>query len=598
RFNEWLAKPAAGSDWFELFNTTNLPVDLSVISLSDDPSLIGQGMFRPAPLSFIGANGFVQWLADNSPGSGHNHVNFKLNALGDSLLLYAVDSGTNYTLVDSVSFGAQAADISVGRFPDGDANLIAFPGTASPGYANYLPLTNVVINEALAHTDPPLEDAIELHNPSASPVSILGWFLSNEAVPARKCQLTNAAPIPAGGYVVIYESQFNDGGSNAFTLNSAHGDAVWLTATTNGVETGARASVSFGASFNGVSFGRYIKSTGDSDFPAMAARTFGSDTPASLAEFRTGTGRTNTAPRVGPLVISEIHYQPPPTVVSGITNDNTLGEFIELTSLTNAVLPLYDPAYPTNRWRLSGAIDFTFPTNSSLAATGSLLVVSFDPKSNLTQLASFRTNYGVATNVPVFGPYLGKLGNVSDTLRLEKPDAVQLAPHPDAGFVPFVLIEQVAYEITNGWPADAAGTGKSLQRVRLNAYANDPANWHTATPTPGRLFTPLLTITAPTEGQRWSNFVFTVRGTARENIAGLSVAQVYCQINDGAWNAAATTNGWTNWMATISLLPGTNTVQAYAQDSAGNDSATGSVKLFCVVTNRLTVVTNGRGNVS
>ena len=55
------------------------------------------------------------------------------------------------------------------------------------------------INEALAHTDPPLEDAIELHNPTASPVSITGWYLSNSRDNLRKYQITNTAPIPAGG---------------------------------------------------------------------------------------------------------------------------------------------------------------------------------------------------------------------------------------------------------------------------------------------------------------------------------------------------------------------------------------------------------------
>jgi hypothetical protein len=130
--------------------------------------------------------------------------------------------------------------------PDGANNSVYLPRCASPTAAsNYRVLQNVVINEALAHTDPPLEDAIELHNPTASPVSINGWFLSNTKDHLRKYQITNAAPIPAGGFVVIYEYQFNNATTNAFTLKAAYDDEIWLTAMTNGVETGERATVEF-----------------------------------------------------------------------------------------------------------------------------------------------------------------------------------------------------------------------------------------------------------------------------------------------------------------------------------------------------------------
>jgi hypothetical protein len=50
-------------------------------------------------------------------------------------------------------------------------------------------------------------------------------------------------------------------------------------------------------------------------------------------------GTINTGPRVGPVVINEIRYHP------------AVGEeeFIELKNLTNGVVRLYDPNYPTNR---------------------------------------------------------------------------------------------------------------------------------------------------------------------------------------------------------------------------------------------------------
>ncbi len=477
RLNEWMPDPAQGDDWFELFNLTNRPVALSSISLTDEPSLAGRAKFRPAALSFIGANGFVKWIADNNAGDGRNHVNFALNDAGESLLLYGVASGTNFTLIDALGFGAQTNGVSSGRLRDGAANILAFPGTASPGFSNYRPLPSVVINEALTHTDPPLEDAIELHNLTAAPVNITGWYLSNSKDQLRKYQITNTTPIPAGGYAVLYEYQFNNGNTNAFTFKAAYADEIWLTAVTNSIETGERAAVEFGASFNGVSFGRVPTSQGV-DFWPLAARKFGVDSPATLAQFRSGTGLSNAAPVVGPIIINEIMYHPP-----GGTNGSEA--FIELRNNTASPVALYDPAFPTNRWKLGGGIAFTFPASVSLAANADLLIVDFNP-TNTTALTTFRTRYGISGSVPIYGPFSGSLANDGDSIELYRPDAPQPSAAPDAGFVPYVIADRVNYTDTAPWPNGAVdGGGLSLQRLAVNLYGNEPLNWVAATPTPG-----------------------------------------------------------------------------------------------------------------
>src|SRR5262249_54204829 len=55
RINEWMASPVTGPDWFEIFNSANLPVDLSGLLLTDDLTVAGTNQFRIAPLSFIDA---------------------------------------------------------------------------------------------------------------------------------------------------------------------------------------------------------------------------------------------------------------------------------------------------------------------------------------------------------------------------------------------------------------------------------------------------------------------------------------------------------------------------------------------------------------
>jgi hypothetical protein len=106
---------------------------------------------------------------------------------------------------------------------------------------------------------------------------------------------------------------------------------------------------------------------------------------------------------------------------------------------------------------------------------------------------------------------------------------------------------------------------------------------------------PALSITNLVSGQRLSNAVFTVKGTASDN---WQVGNVLCQIDGGGWNSATNINNWTNWSAGVTLVPGTNTVAAYSVDTSGNLSTTSSVSFQYVVTNQLGVRITGLGTIS
>src|SRR5207249_3265566 len=133
-------------------------------------------------------------------------------------------------------------------------NVVNFTTTVSPAESNYLPLSNAVVNEVLTHTDLPLEDAVEFYNPSASVVSIGGWFISNTPDDLKRYRVPDGTTIPAHGFKVFYEYQFNptNGSSTPFTFNSAHGDQACLSqADGSGNITGYRAQASFDAAANG-----------------------------------------------------------------------------------------------------------------------------------------------------------------------------------------------------------------------------------------------------------------------------------------------------------------------------------------------------------
>jgi hypothetical protein len=486
RFNEWMAEPSTGDPWFELYNLDPQPVDMTGVYLTADPSLLGQNAFTVAPLSFISGQDWVVWNADGHPSHGRNHVNFTLQNWGDSLRLYNVDS----TLIDAIDFGVQQPDRSEGRLPDGAGTISGFTSTSSPGEANYLALTNIVINEVLSRASLPLEQAIELANVGGSSVNIGGWYLSESQNAPQKYRIPDGTILPPNGYKVFYQYQFNPnpGTFPSFTLSAAQGAQVYLSvADSGGNLTGYRSSASFGPAEMGVSFGRFTNSTGI-EFVAQSRHTFGADSPANVGQFRGGTGLVNAYPKVGPVVINELMYHPA-TVVGTNLVENPDEEFVELFNLSSTNVALFDPAFPGNTWQLSSGINFSFPSGFIMLPQSYLLVVDFDPAANPATLSAFRARYGVSTNVPIFGPYAGRLSDEGESIELYKPDSPALAP--SAGFIPFILVDRVNYLPATPWPTAAAGGGASLQRRIPGNFGNDPLNWQADSPSAGRTNTPL-----------------------------------------------------------------------------------------------------------
>src|SRR5439155_1353458 len=159
----------------------------------------------------------------------------------------------------------------------------------------------------------------------------------------------------------------------------------------------------------------------------------------------------------GTVVINEIMYHP---LAIDVLEDNTQDEYIELFNITANNVTLFDPAAPTNTWKLAGGVDYTFPPNVTLSGGGFLLLINFDPVADPVALAEFRARYNLGAGVALFGPYNGKLSNTGESIGLYKPDPPQAPPHPDAGFVPYVLVEHIDFLSIAPWPAGADGTGK------------------------------------------------------------------------------------------------------------------------------------------
>ena len=309
----------------------------------------------------------------------------------------------------------------------------------------------ILINEVLTNSALPLVDSIELYNSTNAPVDVSDWWLSDSGSNPKKYRIPVGTVIPPGGYVTFTEAQFNPtpGVGNSFSLNS-NGEEVYLySGDASGNLTGYALGFSYQAADENVGFGRHVNSVGEESFPVQSART---------------PGAANAGPQIGPLVINEIQYFP----AVG------LDEYVEIRNVSASAVNLWDPANPTNTWKLTG-LDFVFPANTTIPAGGYALIVGLSP-------SAFRTKYAIPASVQIFAT-AGILNNSGQRLTLEKP----APPYVNGAqtVVPFVIVDSVRYSSVAPWQSGAAGGGSSLQRSSGSSFADDPANWGTGGLTPG-----------------------------------------------------------------------------------------------------------------
>ncbi|MFT5853324.1 MAG: hypothetical protein ACI8XO_000565 [Verrucomicrobiales bacterium] len=398
----------------------------------------------------------------------------------------------------------------------------------SPTAAGAGPDGRIIINEVLSHTDLPEKDSIELFNTTGSAINISGWILSddNGVYPSFAISSTT---LGAGVYTVFDEDDFNPtptgtiiaysgtlaaapttlnvsghglatgdtisiegyGGISAyndtfevtvtdannftidtpfldnhstkgnwisgrpFGLSASRGEDLWLLETDgSGRPIKFVDKVDFAAAFNGETLGRWPDAAGTGTLVSMTSNTLGS---------------VNLGAQVGPVIISEVMYQP-----DAPAEDNL--EFVEI---CNAGIVTENLA----NWRLRGGADFDFTVSHSLAPGGLLVVVAFDPIAQPLETAAFRSAYGIDATIPLVGPFTdGPLGNGTGTVRLQHPDT---PPAGDPGFYPQVTEDEVIYSSDAPWPPDAEGNGDSLNRAGAELFGNFASSWTAESPTPG-----------------------------------------------------------------------------------------------------------------
>lgn len=101
------------TDWIELYNRTNKQISLYGMYLSDDMG--SKRKFAIPAGTYIEPYGFVAIWADGLPSKRYIHAPYKLASSGGELILVTQDN----IVFDSISYGPQTEDISIGRCYDG-----------------------------------------------------------------------------------------------------------------------------------------------------------------------------------------------------------------------------------------------------------------------------------------------------------------------------------------------------------------------------------------------------------------------------------------------------------------------------------------------
>ena len=254
-------------------------------------------LFEIRSLSFIPPRGFAQLFADKNPGP--DHVDFKLSASSDKLVLYTSFGQS----LDQVAFANQSEGVSQGRYPNGGPALVAFPGTASPGASNYVAsYTGPLLNELMARNVSAVYDSngntpdwVELYNPTASAFTLAGMGLATGSSQPQWL-FPAGASIEAGACLRIWcdssrpASLVNGANLNTGFSLQAEGDSLSLF-NTNAQQVDV---VTFGAQVPDLSLGRQ-----DGKWTLLSVPTPGAANAAGAkAIFGPGTRIEDSARRV------------------------------------------------------------------------------------------------------------------------------------------------------------------------------------------------------------------------------------------------------------------------------------------------------------
>ena len=266
-------------DWIEIYNDGSADVNLAGLYLSDDRTKLAlyQIPYSQPDSTTIPSKGFVTFYADNDYNEGALHLPFKLDKAGGVVILSQKSSNGSVTVIDSIHYEKQNADVSYGRFPDGTKDLTIFTKT-TPRSSNKIvsgtEIDGLVITEFMAKNQTTVmeetgtyADWFEIYNSTNSAIDLGGLFVTNNLnnptmymIPKGESSKTT---IPAKGYYIIWcdkQTAINPNHVD-FKLNAEKGDIAIV--QLRGSNIHIIDQLSYTDQAEDVSLGRYPSVTSD-----------------------------------------------------------------------------------------------------------------------------------------------------------------------------------------------------------------------------------------------------------------------------------------------------------------------------------------------
>jgi hypothetical protein len=184
-------------DWAEIYNASDEEVWLADYYLSDNMGSPGKYRF---PEQYLQSGDFYLVWLDDQEEQGVNHATFKIRKEGELLRLSQRPS-TGYQIVDSVSFGLQETDISLGRLVDGGPEWILFP-SPTPRYSNLRTAREEIPDplEPLAVYPNPLTEGLLYFNKEVS--GVIFNLLGQPVVELHEAHYAELTHLEGGMYIL------------------------------------------------------------------------------------------------------------------------------------------------------------------------------------------------------------------------------------------------------------------------------------------------------------------------------------------------------------------------------------------------------------
>ena len=401
-------------DYIELWNDSDFTKVLSGMVISQDND-ISSGFQFPAG-TVIGPNQFFTIYANDPDGTTGLHIGFGLDRDGESISLFeSLQNGGK--IIDSIEFGSQLTDKSIGRYGRyGEfALMLPTPGSANNSKLPIAPSGGIVINEWLSSSDVVFDnDFLELYNNYNYPVHLGGMSLSDDPNNfPQKYIIPQLSYIEANGFTkYIADDDLNQGSPHLnFSLSKIQDEIGLFDANVNEIDR-----IDYANSLDNISRGRVLD--GNNFLTSFQLPTPGYSNESDLFEEQK---------IIQSLRITEIMYNP----LSGAD-----GEYIKLENIGEETIPL-------GNLRFVEGINYEFP-ESTLDPGQSVYVVK--------NIEVFVSENGETPNIS--GEYTGKLDNGGERIRIELA-SISAGVHD--------------FEYDDEWYPETDGLGSSLIIVDSNA---------------------------------------------------------------------------------------------------------------------------------